>query len=223
MNIRLIIIIFLIIVFAAGTGAESYSQLSGVPLTKAYNGGHVVIIQITNAGTVPHQVLVNNTGIKPVKLSMGDVLNSNTSQNLVVAENVTVNANSSSDVDAYCLEPAKQAVPGATFNSVGTASNAIKEIIYSSNPNNLQNATSTQLQIWLLSSGTKFSIYTGEPVALIDEQGTSYTTLRKGIKYAKTLISLRFNITTDQINSYNQNSTSDNGNLWNNIVNSFKS
>lgn len=221
MNIRLIIIIFIITVFAVGTGWLSYSQLAGVPLTQAFDEGHVSITQITSAGTVPHQVSVNNTGTKPIKISIGDVLMSSSSQNLVVAENSTLSPNSTAVVKAYCLEPAKAAVAGATFNGVDMSSDAIKEVIYNSNPDNLQNATTTQLEIWILSSGTNFSVYQGEPVALVYQQQTSYYQLKQQIIYAKSLIEAEFNITADQIDSYNQNTT--NQNSLENIYNSIKS
>ncbi len=188
MNIRLVIIIFIIIVFAAGTGGLSYTQLAGVPLTQAYNEGHVVITQITSAGTVPHQVSVNNTGTKPIIMSVGDVLMSSSSQNLVVAENSTVPPNSTGVVKAYCLEPAKTAVPGTTFNDVGVFSDAIKDVIYSSNPDDLENATTTQLEIWILSTGTDIDVYSGEPVALVKQQQTTYYQLQQQIIYAKSLI-----------------------------------
>ena len=47
MSIRLVFLIFVIVIFAAGTGFLSYSQSTGISLAQAYTNGNVNITQIT--------------------------------------------------------------------------------------------------------------------------------------------------------------------------------
>ena len=98
MNMRLVFLIFLIVVFAAGFGFISYSQSTGISLNEAYGTGNIVITQNTSAGTVPHQVNIVNNGNDPIKVEVGDVLTAQSSQNLVVAENKTIKKNTTDAV-----------------------------------------------------------------------------------------------------------------------------
>lgn len=223
MNVRLVFLIFLVVLFAAGTGFLSYSQSTGIPLTEAFNNGNVIITQNTSAGTVPHQVVVSNNGRDPIKIQVGDVLTANSSQNLVIAENKTVAKNSSETVSAYCLDPSTQAVVGTNLKANGTASNAIQQVIYGSNIKDTNNATNAQVQIWILTSGANFNIYSGEPVALVNAQKINYTKLRQIVSDAKTALALKFNVNVDDIKSINQNSTSNSGGTINGIYSWFKS
>src|SRR5664280_2589805 len=150
MSIRLVFLIFVIVIFAAGTSFLSYTQSTGIPLAQAYTDGNVVITQVTPAGSIPHHVNITNNGNEPINVQIGDVLISNSSQNLVIAQNETVNKNSSDIVSAYCIQPSQRAVPGVKLEVNGTSSNAVKQVIEGSNPNDLTNATSTQVQIFIL-------------------------------------------------------------------------
>ena len=208
MNIRLVFLILVIVVFASWTGFESYSQSTGLPLAQAYSEGFVNIAQNTSAGTVPHQVNISNNGKDPIKVVVGDVLSSESSQDLVIAENKTIKKNSTNIVSAYCLDPSQRAIPGVKLKTNGTSSDAIKQVIYGSNINDINNATNAQVQIWILSSGVNFNIYSGEPVALVESQKINYTKLRQIVADAKTAISARFNISADNIKNLNQNGTS---------------
>jgi hypothetical protein len=223
MNVRLVFLILVIVFFALGTGFMSYSQTTGVSFKQAYDAKTVVATQVTNPGTVPHQVSIKNTGNDAVKMVVGDVLTANSSQDLVIAENKTILANSTDNVNAYGLVPGQKSIPGVKFKPGGTSSTAIKEIIYSSNPNDLLNATATQVQIWIITSGIDFSIYTGEPVALVEQQNMSYTQLRQVVSDAKTSISTRFNVKTEEIKNLNENGTSNSGNIMDNFLTWLKS
>jgi hypothetical protein len=223
MSIRLVFLILVIVIFAVGTGFMSYSQSPGIPLKQAYDAKKVVITQVTGPGTVPHQVSVNNTGNDPVKVMVGDVLRADSSQDLVIAENKTISSNSTDNVKAYGLEPNQRSIPGVKFRAVETSSNSIKKIIYGSNPNDLLNATATQIQIWIITSGVDFNIYTGEPVALVEQQQLSYTQFRQLVSDAKTSISTKFNVKIEEIKNLNQNDTSNSGNILDNFSSWLKS
>ena len=207
MNFRLVLLIFLVVLFAVGTGFLSYSQSTGISLKDAYNNGNVIITQNTSAGTVPHQVVVANNGRDPIKVEVGDVLTSNSSQKLVVAENKSVPTNSSEVIYAYCLDPSTQAIVGSKLEASGTASNAIQQVIANSNIHDQTNATTAQLEIWILTSGVNFNIYSGEPVALVSAQKINYTTLRQMISNAKSSLASQFNVKVDNIKNINQSST----------------
>lgn len=222
MNIRLVFLILVIVIFAVGTGFLSYSQSTGIPLTQAYANGNVVITQNTSAGTIPHKVNISNNGKDPVKVQVGDVLTSDSSQDLVIAENKTLKINSTDLVSAYCIESAQRAVPGVKLKASGTSSNAIKQVIEGSNLNDLTNATNTQVQIYILTSGVDFNIYSGEPVAVVQNQNINYTKLRQIVSDAKTALSTRFGVTVDNIKDINQNTTSNSGNIANEFLNWVK-
>ena len=222
MNIRLVILIFVIVFFAAGTGFLSYSQSTGISLTQAYTNGNVVITQNSTAGTIPHQVNIVNNGRDPVKVQVGDILTADSSQNLVVAENKTLKTNSTELVSAYCIEPSQRAIPGVKLKVSGTSSNAIKQIIESSNLKDLDATTNAQMQIFILTSGVDFNIYTGEPVAEVQNQNINYTKLRQIIATAKNNISTRYNVTADEIQNINQSQTSGSNNIVDSFLNWFK-
>ena len=208
MNLRVILLVFVIFIFAIGFGVMSYSQSLGVPLKQAYDEGKVTIVQNTTAGTVPHVVVVHNNGTKPVKLQKGDILKSNSSQDLVIAENDKVPQNSTGNVSAYCFEPGQEAVQGAKLSpSATTASTQIKQIIDNSNPSDLQNATSTQLQIWTVVSGGNLNIYSGEPAALVDNQGITFSKLRQELANARSSVMTMFNVNSEGLTNLSQNST----------------
>jgi hypothetical protein len=207
MNIRLVFLIFVIVIFAAGTGFLSYSQSTGISLTQAYTDGNVVVTQVTPAGSIPHNVNITNNGKEPINVQIGDVLVSNSSQNLVIAQNITIEKNSTNTVSAYCIQPSQRAVPGVKLNVNGTASNAVIQVIESSNPNNLNSATNTQAQIFILTSGVNFYIYSGEPTAEVTNQSITYTKYKQIVTAASTALATRYNVTVNNIININQNQT----------------
>ncbi|MDD3985541.1 MAG: hypothetical protein PHY59_06605 [Methanobacterium sp.] len=211
MNMRLVFSIFLIVLFAIGFGFISYSQSTGKPLNEVYSTGNIVITQNTSAGTVPHIINIVNNGQDHVKVEVGDVLISQSSQDLVIAENKTINKNTTNTVFAYCLDPSKRAIPSVILKFNGTSTNAIKQTIMCSNINDINSSTNAQAQIWILKAGVDFNIYTGEPVAMVELQKINYTTLRQIVSDAKTAIATRFNINVNSIDELNQNNTSNTG------------
>jgi hypothetical protein len=208
MSIRLVFLIFVIVIFATGTGFLSYSQSTGIPLAQAYTDGNVVITQVTTAGSIPHHVNITNNGNEPINVQIGDMLISNSSQNLVIAQNDTINKNSSDIVSTFCVQPSQRAVPGAKLNVNGTSSNAVKQVIEGSNLNDLSNATNTQVQIFILTSGVNFYIYSGEPVSEVLNQSITYTKYKQIVKAASTALAASFNVTVNNIGNINQNQTS---------------
>jgi hypothetical protein len=223
MNMRLVFLIFLIVVFAAGFGFISYSQSTGVSLNEAYGTGDIIITQNTSAGTVPHQVNIVNNGKDPIKVEVGDVLTAQSSQDLVIAENKTIKKNTTDTISAYCLDPSQRAIPGVKLKANGTSTNAVKQVIMASNINDLNNATNAQVQIWILTSGVDFNIYSGEPVAVVETQKINYTKLRQIVSDAKTAISTRFNVNVNNIDKLNQNGTSNSTGIVGGFINWIKS
>jgi hypothetical protein len=221
MNFRVILLVFVIFIFATGFGFMSYSESLGLPLKQAYNEGKVTVVQNTTAGTVPHLITIHNNGTKPLKVQKGDILKSNSSQDVVVAEDKSVPQNSVTNVNVYCFEPAQKAVAGAKLQPFSTASSQIKEIIDASNPSDIQNATAAQLQIWVVVSGGNLNIYSGEPAALVDTQGITFSKLRQGLSDAKSSAMAKFSVTSDGLESLAGNSTSSGADL--NILDWLKS
>lgn len=208
MNFRVILLVFVIFIFAAGFGFMSYSESLGVPLKQAYNDGKVTVVQNTTAGTVPHLVTVQNNGTRPVQVQKGDILRSNSSQDVVVAEDKSVPQNSVTNVNVYCFEPVQKAVAGAKLQPSATASSQIKKIIDNSNPSDIQNATAAQLQIWVIVSGGNLNIYTGEPAALVSTQGITFSKLRQELSDAKSSVMTTFGVTSDGLKTLAGNTTS---------------
>ena len=92
-----------------------------------------------------------------------------------------------------------------------------------SNINDLNNATNAQVQIWILTSGVDFNIYSGEPVAVVETQKINYTKLRQIVSDAKTAISTRFNVNVNNIDKLNQNGTSNSTGIVDGFINWIKS
>ncbi|KAF5073616.1 ARPP-1 family domain-containing protein [Methanobacterium aggregans] len=224
MNFRVILLVSIIVIFAAVFGVMSYSgtgEIEGISLDQAYDQGDVVIIQSTSAGTVPHVVKVQNNGKNTLKIEKGELLKSNDSQDLVTAEDKQVTAQSTANIKAYCFEPAQRAYSGMKLESAGTASDAIKEIVDNSNPSDVQNATDAQLKIWTIFSGGDLNIYTGEPVALANKQNIRFSKLKEDADTAKSEVMAQFGVTQDEIATLNQTTTSSSSSslsdMWNNF------
>jgi hypothetical protein len=222
MSIRLVFLIFVIVIFAAGTSFLSYSQSTGISLSQAYTDGNVVITQVTPAGSIPHSVNITNNGNEPIDVQIGDELISNSSQNLVIAQNDTITKNSSAIVSAYCIQPSQRAVPGVKLTVNGTSSNAVIQVIEGSNPNDINNATNTQVQIFILTTGVNFYIYSGEPVAEVSNQSITYTKYRQIVTSASSALASRFNVTVNNIGNINQNQTPNSTDSINGFLNWVK-
>ncbi|MGB9978057.1 hypothetical protein [Methanobacterium sp.] len=204
MNIRVVSLVLIVLVFALVSGIMSYSVSSGIPLKEAYSNGKITVIQQTAAGTVPHQVMIKNNASKSVKVKRGDVLASTVSQDLVIAEDKTIISNSNATVKAYCLDPSQRAVTDTKLLPVNTTYSAITRVISSSNPLNSQSAMNAQLQIWLITSGGNLNLYTGEPVAVVENNNITWSQFRQDIADAKSDVMSTFNVTEDNIKNLNQ-------------------
>lgn len=207
MNFRVILLVLLVFIFTLSGFIISIICFDTTSLTDTYYEGKVEIIQNTTAGTVPHVILVKNNGKKPLMVESGQILVSNTSQDLVVAEDKRVNQNSSSFIRAYCLQPNQTATPGFKLIPTDKASPEIKKIIKSSNLSNNQNNTQTQLQIWILVSKNNVNINSGEASAFIGKQGITSEEISKKLQDAKTDLIKTLNITEGEIKNLTPSSS----------------
>lgn len=215
MNIRVILLIMIVVLFAAGCGAMSFLSGGGTTLEQAYDNKQVEIVQNTAAGAIPHNVTIKNNGTKPLMVDKGTILKSKESQDLVIINDKKINPNNNDTVQAYCIEPDQKAVPGATLNPSGTVSNQIKQIIDSSNPSDLQNATQSQMQIWIIVNKGNVDVYSGEAMAVVQTQKTKYYQLKEKLDTAKANVMTRFNLTSEAIQNISFTADSDNSaNTW---------
>lgn len=215
MNIRLIVLIVLVVIFASGCGAASFLSGGGVTLEQAYENKQTDIIQKTPAGTIPHNVTISNNGTKPIVVDKGTILKSKDSQDLVIIEDKKISPNSNETISAYCMEPSSKAIPGATLTPSGTASSQIMQIIDTSNPSDLQNATKSQLQIWIIVGNGQVDPYSGEAMAVVQTQKIKYYQLQQKLDTAKSEVMSRFNISSEGLKSISSTGNSDNpANTW---------
>ncbi len=207
MNLRVLILIGLILLFAAVFGALSYIHQQGMTLEDAYREGKVTITQITPAGTVPHRILIVSNSERPIRVEEGTILNSAESENLVIARDEIIPPKNNSTLQAYCIEPEKSAVKGSQFNVSGKVPWMMRKILRSSNPSNPSDAFNTQLKIWVLARGANLNIYTGEAYYTTIANDMDFYELKNNISVARIEIMTAFNLTEEQMNSINMNST----------------
>ncbi len=207
MNLRVILLVFVVILFVLISILISFVSFENNSLSQGYQDGNVQIIQSTPSGTIPHIIIVKNNGKKPVMVESGQILTSDISQNLVVAEDEVVDQNTSESVKAYCYEPNQSAVPGSNLKPSNQASAPIETLIRNSNPSNIQNATQTQLQIWILITKDNVNINSGEAPSLVQTQQISDSQLNQDISNAKNNLMTTFNISSSEIGNLNQNSS----------------
>ena len=207
MNLRVILLVFVVILFVLISILISFISFENNSLSQGYQDGNVQIIQSTPPGTIPHIIIVKNNGKKPVMVESGQILTSNISQNLVVAEDTLVEQNSSESVKAYCYEPNQSAVPGSNLTPSSQASAPVETIIRNSNPSNIQNATLTQLQIWILVTKDNVNVNSGEAPSLVQTQQISDSQLNQDISNAQNNLITTFNISSSEIGNLNQTSS----------------
>jgi hypothetical protein len=207
MNFRIILVVFVILAFATFAGALNFISEQGINLEQAYREGSVKITQETPAGTIPHQVNVVNKGKDSLEVQKGYILSSNTSQNLVIAQDQVISPGSNASVLAYCIEPEQKAKEGSQLTVPGKAPQMVQDIIINSNPQNPSDALNTQIKLWVLLNGEKFNLYQGESLYIIKEQGLSSSNMRENISAAKVEIMSQFNLTNEQFISLSNNSS----------------
>jgi hypothetical protein len=213
MNIRFILVVLVVVVFALGTGTISFVSGSGITLKQAYDDKKVDIIQKTAAGTIPHNFTVKNNGNRPVVVDKGVVLKNDYSQDLVIIEDKKINPGTSSTMKAYCFEPEQKAIPGAKLSPSSMVSNDIMQIIDSSNPSKLSNATESQLQIWIVVDRGEVNASTGEAAAVVRTQKIRFYQMRQNLTTARNNVIKRFNLTGEGLQNLQSNSEFNAGNI----------
>lgn len=199
MNFRVILLVGLVLIFTVSGVYLSVLSFETNSLMNAYNQGDVDITQNTTAGTVPHVIQVKNNGKKPVMVKVGQIMGSNSFQDMVVAEDKVVNQNSSSLIRAYCYEPNQIANPGEKLKPTGKASSEIKQIIKQSNLVNSQNTTRTQLEIWIIVSGDNINTTSGEASVLLEKEGLSKTEISGLLNETRSDLAKNLNITEGEL------------------------
>ncbi len=214
MNIRLILIISVVVLFSIGSGVLSFLHGGGITLKQAYDNDQLSIIQKTYAGTIPHKLTINNNGSQPVVVDKGIILKSDQSQDMVIIDDKKINPHSNDTIQAYCIEPEQKAITGKTYKPSGTVSSEIKQIIDSSNPSDLKNATNAQLEIWIIVGKGRVNPYTGEAMAVVENQGIRYYQLEEKLFKAKNSVMEQFNLTNETIENISSTSDSVSAGTW---------
>jgi hypothetical protein len=223
MNIRVIGIISIVILFALASTMLNISFSGGTDLNQAYGNGNVKVIQKTAAGTVPHEVEITNGGNSTINVKKGNALVSSPSEDLVVAEDKQIAPNSTATLKAYCIEPSQRAIVDTKLLPVNNTYYGVNRVISDSDPYNSQSAYDAQLKIWVIMSGGNLNIYTGEPVAVRETKGITWTQFRQNIADAKNDIMKSFNVTESEIQNLNQKPSTSPSNLINDTINWVKS
>jgi len=213
MNIRLILVLVVVTVFALGSGTISFISGSGITLNQAYNDKNVEITQNTVAGTIPHIITLKNNGSRPVVVDKGVILKNDYSQDLVIIENKKINPGTNDTIKAYCFEPEQKAIPGSKLTPSSMASSDIMEIIDSSNPSELSNATKSQLEIWIVVDKGEVNASTGEAAAVVQTQKIRSNQMRQNLTAARNDVIKRFNLTSEGLQKLESTSRSNTGNI----------
>lgn len=207
MNYRIVLVIFIIFLFAAGLGAMNFISAKGLTLESAYSDGNVNIVQQTPAGTIPHQINIENKGKDPVNVQKGTIVSSNSSQDLVIARDEVISPNSNITVPAYCIEPDQKAVENNKLAVAGMAPEVVIDIVSTSNPENPSEAIKAQFKIWNVVQGSNFNVYKGEVAAFSQKQDISFFDIKENMSTAKIEVMTKFNLTEEQMNNITLNSS----------------
>ncbi len=201
MNFRVIGIVSIVVLFALASGYMSLSMSTGKKLSEVYNKENIQVIQLTSAGTVPHEVTVKNKGNDTVKVTQGEVLASSVSQDMVIAEDKTIEPNTEEQVKAYGLDPLKRANAGSRLLPINKTYDSITKVISLSDPSDSNNTLNTQLQIWIIMTEGNLNPYTGEPVAVVERSGLRWSQFRQDISEAEGDLMKTFNVTENEISN----------------------
>lgn len=205
MNIRVIIVVLIILIFALASSTLSLSVSEVSDLNEAYSSGNIAVIQKTAAGTVPHEIRITNNGNTAITAKQGTILASSVSEDLVIAEDKQIGANSAETVKAYGIEPSQRAIVNTKLLPVNKTYNGLNSVINNSDP------YSSQLQIWAIMAGPNFNPYTGEPVEVVNTKKISWTEFKQNIADAKNVLMKKFSVSESEI----QNLKQDSGNAQN--------
>ncbi len=207
MNFRVILLVILVLIFTFSGVYLSVFSFDATSLENSYGKGEVEIIQNSTAGTVPHVILVKNNGKQPIMIETGQILISNNSQDLIVAEDKRVNQNSNSYIRAYCFEPNQTAINGSKLTPTDKASSDLQQLIKNSNLADPQNTTSTQLQIWIIVTGNNLNLNSGEASVFIKNQNINNTEIVNQLNEARNNLFKNLNITEGDIKNLKTEST----------------
>ena len=213
MNFRVILLVILVIIFTISGIYLSVLSFEATSLKDSYNKGETEIIQNTTAGTIPHVIMVKNNGKRPVMVETGQILISDTSQDLVVAEDKMVSQNSSSYIRAYCFQPNQTAAPGSKLKPTEKASPEVLQVISNSNLADVQNTTRTQLQIWIIVSKDNVDLNSGEASVLIQNQSINNTEIINQLNEAKVNLVKNLNITEGELKNIKPESSLGSGDI----------
>ncbi len=199
MNIRVIIVVLIIIIFALASTMLNLSVSGVSDLNEVYSSGNITVIQKTAAGTVPHEIVITNNENTAINAKQGTALASSVSEDLIIAEDKQIGANSAETVKAYGIEPSQRAVVNTKLLPVNNSYNGVNNVINNSNP------YISQLQIWLIMAGPNFNPYTGEPVEVVNTKKISWSEFRQNIADAKNNLMKKFNVSESEIQNLKQN------------------
>lgn len=219
MNFRVVLLVFLVVFFMVGATYLNVHSFESSSLKDTYNAGDLEIIQNTTSGTVPHTIQVINKGQKPVKVEVGQIFGSNSYQDMVVAEEMTINQNSSIYIRAYCFEPKQVAKPGEKLKPTGKASTEIIQVIEGSNLADSNSSLQAQLQIWTIVSGDNITTTTGEVPAVMKNQGLTSYQMSQLINQSRTNLAQTLGVSQGQLKDIS--STSSVGSSISSSINGF--
>lgn len=111
MNIRLILVLLTLFLFAIGFGALNIIAEQDLNLEQAYEEGYIKIIQKSSAGSVPHELMLINTGDRSIRVEKGYSLISDSSEDMVIAREEIIAAGRNGTILAYSLKTEVNVVP----------------------------------------------------------------------------------------------------------------
>lgn len=221
MNIRVILVLLAIILFAGVFGALNFMSIQELNLEQAYVAGTIRIVQKTGSGNVPHELSLFNTGDKPIKIERGYTLTSKSTADMVITREEIVAAGNNVTILAYSIEPDVNAKPGIEMAVSQKAPQLILDLITNSNPQNPAEAFKTQLKIWILLSDGEVDLYKGEVQSLRLEKGIYASQLQNNISVAKIELMTQFNLTEEDLANMSTNidQIRPEDNWWNQLLN----
>ncbi len=205
MNIRVVLVTLTILVFAVGFGTLNYMADQELNLMQAYEEGNIEIIQKTDAGVVPHELLLFNNGERPIKVERGYTLISDASQDMVIAREEIIAPGKNNTIMAYSLTTEANVEQDIVMSVSKKAPELIQDLIDNTNPQNPTEALKTQLKIWILTSDGEVNIYQGEAQSLSREQRISFSALENNITTARIELMAQFNLTEEEMANMSAN------------------
>lgn len=212
-------LVLVVLIFTVGGTYLNVHSFESSSLKDTYNAGDLEIIQNTTTGSVPHTIQVKNNAQKPVKVEMGQIFGSNSYQDMVVAEEKTVNQNSTMYISAYCYEPNQVAKPGEKLKPTGKASPELIQIIKNSNLADANSTLQAQIQIWIIVSGDKINTTSGKAQILMQNNSLTTAQMSQFINQSRSNLAQSLDVNEGELK--NINPTSNPGTIVMSWVNGF--